>query len=239
MTRVRSATRVILSLTCRTIAALAVLVTYIGHPRLAAAFESATGTIAFDVLRNGRAMGTHRLDFRREGGQLTVDIAIDLEVRLIVPLYRYTHRSRETWIDDRLVRIDTTTDDDGRKFWVAGRAETSGFAVDAVTGRSMAPLDIRPTSYWRERMLSGGPLFDTQEGKLVAATVVGLPGEVLIIDGRATPARVYDVFGDLKLRLWYDFDGRWLKLGFIARGSEIEYVLRQSNVTAALLDRGR
>jgi hypothetical protein len=61
----------------------------------------------------------------------------------------------------------------------------------------------------------------------------------LTIDGRTLPARVYDVSGDLNMRLWYGVDGRWLKLRFVARGSEIEYVLRQSSVTAALLDRGR
>lgn len=202
----------------------------------AATLSPVTGTIVFDVLRDGRPMGTHRLDFHREGDRLTVDIAIDLEVRLIVPLYRYTHRSREIWIDGRLARIDTTTDDDGRKFRVAGRADAAGFVVDATAGRFVAPVDPMPTSYWHERMLKGGPLFDTQEGKLIAVSIADLPAEVLVVNGQSVTARVYDVSGDLTLRLWYGAHGRWLKLRFGTRGSEIDYVLRQSDLSTALLD---
>lgn len=202
----------------------------------AAGPSPATGVIAFDVLRNGRSMGTHRLDLHRDGDRLIVNIAIDLEVRLVVPIYRYIHRSREIWTDGRLVGIDTTTDDDGRTYRIAGRVVANGFDVESAAGRFVAPADLMPTSYWHERMIKGRPLFDTQEGKMIATEIVGPIDDVLIVEGRPVPVRVYDVSGDLKLRLWYGMDGRWLKLRFATRGSEIDYVLRQSHLSTALLD---
>jgi hypothetical protein len=198
--------------------------------------SSVTGVIAFDVLRNGRPMGTHRLDFHRAGDRLIVNIAIDLEVRLVVSIYRYVHRSREVWVDGRLVEIDTTTDDDGRVYRVAGRVGSDGFNVESTAGRFVAPVELMPTSYWHERMIKGRPLFDTQEGKVIATEIVGPIEDVLNVEGKSIPVRVYDVSGDLKLHLWYGTDGRWLKLRFTARGSEIDYVLRQSHLSMALLD---
>ncbi len=227
--------RAILSMLRWVLAVALVLIAGLDRAVPAATLSPMTGTIVFDVMRGGRPMGVHRLDFHREGDRLIVDIAIDLEVRLIVPLYSYTHRSREIWVSGRLARIDTTTDDDGRKFRVAGGVEPAGFVVDSTAGRFIAPADLVPTSYWRERMLRSGPLFDTQEGRLIAASIVDLPDEVLTLGGQPVPARVYDVSGDLNMRLWYGADGRWLKLRFVARGSDIEYVLRRSDLSTALL----
>lgn len=52
--------------------------------------------ITFTVLRSGTPIGTHRVEFVRGGEEPVVEIAIDMVVRFAsIPLYRYTHRSRE------------------------------------------------------------------------------------------------------------------------------------------------
>lgn len=195
----------------------------------------AGGIVEFDVLRDGSPMGSHRLDFRREGDRLIVEIKIDLEVRFLLPLYRYTHRSREVWQGGRLVQIDTTTDDDGAAFRVAGRAMGDGFAVESTAGKFVAPADVMPTSYWNRQMLHRGPLLDTQEGKLITTDIAVLPEESVFAGGRAIAARPYDISGDLTLRAWYDAAGDWVKLRFDVRGTRVDYVLRQSALSAVLL----
>jgi len=196
--------------------------------------ESSHGEIVFDVLRNGSPFGSHRLRFSRDGDRLIVDIGIDLEVRLLVPLYRYTHRSREVWQGGRLIQIDTETDDDGQRFKVAGRATERGFSVDGSSGRFVAPSDVVPTSYWHENMLSRRPWLDSQEGKLIHLEIDTLPrGEAT--SGPAVLHSAYDITGDLRLRVWYGLAGDWTKLRFQARGSNVEYVLRSTSLSPHLV----
>ncbi|MBM3599715.1 MAG: hypothetical protein FJX35_16005 [Alphaproteobacteria bacterium] len=186
----------------------------------------ASGVIEFDILRNGSPFGAERIDFRRDGDRLIVDIKIDMEYRLLIPLFRYSHRSREVWKDGRLIQIDTTTDDDGEKFFVTGRATPRGFAVKSTSGEFTMPADVVPGSYWNEDMLSGRAILNTQAGKLVDSQVRKLPPEPVVARGQQVTGRVYDVTGDFNLRLWYGDRGDWVKLRFTTRGSEIEYVLR-------------
>mgnify|MGYP001476626702 CR=1 FL=1 len=44
--------------------------------------------------------------------------------------------------------------------------------------------------------------------------------------GRTIRARKYEMRGDLRLTLWYDESGRWVKLVFPFKGSTIEYVMK-------------
>ena len=69
--------------------------------------DGAAAPITFTVLRDSAPIGTHRVSFSRAGSGIAVEIAIDLEVRLLsIPVYRYTHRSSERWEDGRLVSLD-------------------------------------------------------------------------------------------------------------------------------------
>jgi hypothetical protein len=181
--------------------------------------------IEFQVLRDGSPIGTHTLEFTRNGPRVTVRIAIDLLVRFLgIPVYRYTHRNTEVWEGDRLVSIEATTDRNGTQLAVRGQAGSGGIALESTQGgRFMAPADIVTTSYWHSRFLQGRKL-DTQGGKLLEVTVTPkgeerLPGDLV--------ARRWHVAGDLKLDIWYDLTGAWAGLRFAAEdGSTITYVRR-------------
>jgi hypothetical protein len=181
--------------------------------------------IEFQVLRDGSPIGTHTLEFSRNGPRVTVRIAIDLLVRFLgIPVYRYTHRNTEVWEGDRLVSIEATTDRNGTALSVRGQAGNGGIALDGTLGgRFTAPADIVTTSYWHSRFLRGRKL-DTQGGKLLDVTVTPKGEERLAGD---LAARRWHVAGDLKLDIWYDLSGAWAGLRFAAEdGSTITYVRR-------------
>jgi len=185
--------------------------------------------IAFNVVRAGEPIGSHKISFRRDGDQLMVDIAIDLEVRLaFIPVFRYTHRNSEVWRDGRLVRLETTTNDDGKHHKVLAVAIEQGLRVTDSAGRSyLAPPDTIPTSYWNPQTVKRGELLNTQNGRMMPIRVESQRdsfaplGEadhyrlVMINDNDGTPIDV-----------WYDKDSlTWVKLAFEARGSKISYAL--------------
>jgi hypothetical protein len=181
-------------------------------------------TIGFTVYRGESRIGTHRLDFTPDGATLGVDIAIELEVRFaMIPLYRYTHRSRETWQEGRLASLDARTDDNGDYTEVRARAEADGLAVEGSGGRFRAAADTKPTSYWMEAMTRRTKLLDTQRGVLIDVAARATGRERARIAGRDLEMRVYEVTGDLNSRLGYAENGEWVDLEFVARGARIRY----------------
>jgi len=172
--------------------------------------------LAFDVLRKDKPMGRHTISVRREGADIIADIAIDLRIRFaFVTVFEYTHRNREVWRDNRLVSIETTTNNDGERFRIAGRAEAAGFRV--TTGDGVARVfaaDVLPTSYWHPRTPQATQLLNTQTGELAEVSITPLPA-----GGADGGGRQYVVSGDLDLNLWYA-DGCLRKLNFRAPGDD-------------------
>ena len=178
----------------------------------------------FEILRDGTPIGRHTIDFRREGDDLHVDIAIDIAVELMfVTVFRYTHRNREIWRDGRLVSIETRTDDDGTPYRVSGRATEDGFSVEGSGGSFLAPADIVPTSYWSPRTPGQTTLLDTQRGRIISVAIT--PGETERVTTSAgmIDAQRFVVDGDVRLSLWYTPAGEWAKIAFEARGDRVEY----------------
>jgi hypothetical protein len=180
--------------------------------------------IAFKVLRGGEPLGHHRVAFRREAGDLHVEIDIDLEVKLaFVTVFRYRHTNHEVWRDGRLVSIETETNDDGETYWMRGRASDAGLAVEGSSGSFVAPADVMPTSYWNAQTVTKSRLLDTQRGRLVDVEIIPAGSETISVAGEPVEARRYAVSGDLELDLWYAADGEWAKIAFEARGAEVVY----------------
>ncbi len=203
--------------------AASIIVALLGSVPLSAKLPDPEG-LAFDVFRDGDPLGRHTVAFWRDGEKLHVRIDILLEVNLaFITLFRYTHQNHEIWLDDKLIAIDTQTDDDGDKYWLRGRATEAGFEVEGSGGRFIAPANVLPTSYWRPETATRDRLLDTQHGRLVDVATVPIGKEVVEISGRQVEAMRYNVSGDLDLDLWYTQAGEWAKITFEARGAEVVY----------------
>jgi hypothetical protein len=180
--------------------------------------------ITFTVFRGASQIGTHRVEFLQGGPDPVVEISIDLVVRFAgIPVYRYTHRSREEWSGDRLRRLDSSTDDSGTRTEVRARAVADGLAVEGSGGSFLAPADIKPTSYWMEDMTRRSRLLNTQEGIVIDVAARQTGTDRLTIAGTPVDIRVYEVTGDLNTRVGYAGSGDWVDLEFAARGSTIRY----------------
>jgi hypothetical protein len=187
--------------------------------------------IAFEVLRDGAPIGLHRVSFASAGDTLTVRIAIDLEVKVaFLTIYRYRHRSIESWRGGLLVGLETTTDDNGAVSTVRARATAGGLAVEGSGGSFLAPADTLPTSYWREDMARRSRLLDTQRGVLIDVASQRL-------DDPGRTGRTYRLTGGLDAEIGYGPAGDWRTLRFSARGADIEYT-RQDDEPVVSADEG-
>lgn len=182
--------------------------------------------MTFTVLRDGKRLGDHSVRYRRVGDRLTVDIDILLEVKFgFLTFFRFSHHNTEIWQGDRLVSLETRTDDNGRHSWVSAVQTDEGLLVDGSHGRHLAPAETVPSSYWNRQRIERSELLETQRGHLMPIEVRPHGRETVMAAGRAVAAQRFKVTGHLDLDIWYSDVGQWVKLEFVTRGTHIGYEL--------------
>lgn len=196
------------------------------------AFASLPGPaedLAFQVFRDGSPIGHHKLDIRRDGDRVTVDIDILLEVGLgPLVLYRYRHRNTEIWEGGSFRSFSSETDDDGDAYAV--KAVRDGDAIQVTlahdTDYRIDDADgVLPTTYWNPQTVERSRLLDTQKGRLMDIDVNEGQWQRVETRNGSVRAKKYDINGDLNLSLWYDDRGRWTKCAFPLKGSQFSYQL--------------
>lgn len=165
------------------------------------------GTLDFTVLRNGTAIGFHRIAFARRGGRFLVRSDIRFEVRRLgISARRYEHHAEETWTDGWLAGLVSDTDDDGRLYRL--RAETRGGVFQGkVNGRAFTVSGyIIPSSLWHRDTPAVEALLDTADGFVKTVRGRRLGQDEIMVKGRAVRADHYALSGEINDQLWYDAD---------------------------------
>jgi hypothetical protein len=176
----------------------------------------------YDVTLDGEAIGTHSIRFRRDGPSLFMEAISDIRVeRLLFTVYRRDYLSREVWHGDSLQSVDTTLVENGRR--KERRIARIGGALHGLDG---GIGDAFPASYWSLATVWQSQLFDTTDGHVLAVTVQDAGPESVRTPGGAVPGQRYAIDGELKLELWYDAAGCWLKMRYEEEGRRIEFTRR-------------
>lgn len=193
------------------------------------AHGKASGDLRFDVARNDSLIGYHVLSFAEEGNRLTVDINIELRVKIaFVTVYRYEHRNREQWQDGVLQGFKSRTNDNGTRHSVTASRSGNELVIEGSKGKVEGPASLLPTSYWHRNFMEQRQWIDTQEGRIVTSTVEPKGLEQIAVADELREARHFALRGDLDVDLWYA-DERWVKLSFPASdGSLIDYRLTKA-----------
>ncbi|SUS05916.1 conserved exported hypothetical protein [uncultured Defluviicoccus sp.] len=179
----------------------------------------------FTVLRDGTAVGSHTVTFNRQGKDLIVDTRFDVMVEfLFMTAYSYHYAATARWRDGCLVDMRVTIHDDGTLSTVTATADNDGLKVSGPNGLVAAPLDIYPTHHWNAEVIGSAAVLNTITGRIDKVRIVDHGVEPVAINGQMLPARHYSYTGDLKNEVWYDAQGRWVKMRFEGRdGARIEY----------------
>src|SRR5690606_27113487 len=93
--------------------------------------------------------------------------------------------------------------------------------------RREMPGDIIPASFWHPGTVSATTLLDPVRGRPREVTVQDLGNDAVIAGGREIEARHYAITGQIERELWYDAEGKLVKVRFAAKdGSEIAVILQ-------------
>jgi hypothetical protein len=193
----------------------------------AAATDLADGTYAFTVFRDGDPIGTHTLTARHEGGDLVLDIAVDIKVKVaFITAYRYEQTRREVWRDGRLVAFESDTNDDGKKAKTSGKLEGDMLSVTGPDGSQKVRPDIISNSWWNAELAKQSELLNTFDSKILKVKIEDAGEESVETAAGPVKAHRYAIAGDIDREVWYDADGRWVHMRTGRGGTPVDWVLQ-------------
>ena len=122
--------------------------------------------LRFRLLRGGSSIGTYVVAFRQDGGKTVAVVDVDIVVRVaFINAFKFRHHSEETFEGGRLTAVSSTTDDNGRRYSVAGQATRDGFRLEGPSGPFTAPTNLLTSnSAWNADFVRQQALINAQQG---------------------------------------------------------------------------
>jgi hypothetical protein len=192
---------------------------------LVATMNAATAADAvnsYEVLRNGKEIGTHDISFHREGETLKVVSETRMKVKfLFITAYKYHYRSTERWTEAGLESVVTKVDDNGKVSETEIRREGDIYLAEDSSGQVLSvDPGFMTTNHWNADVLGVDTLFNTITGRLNEVRI----GQAENRESTIADGETYAVRGELEIDTAYDQKGNWLGMSFRhTDGSLIEF----------------
>ena len=190
----------------------------LGLGSAANAADAGADTLRFQVLLDGRPIGTHEFRIAAEQGRRIVESAARFDVRvLFVPVFRYSHDNTEVWVDGCVQRLDSATDSNGKPYRVSLHRAGDGYRIATLEGSSEETASCISTfAYWDPAFLQQPRLLNSQTGELIEVEVEPLGVVDLDWPGIDVPVEGFRIVAEsdgVDIRVYYSEAGRrWAAL---------------------------
>jgi hypothetical protein len=172
--------------------------------------------LSFDVFLDDRAIGYQRFELAPAEGGTRIETQAEFEVKvLLITAFAYDHRNTELWKGGCLQAIDSSTDSNGKRYTVSGRARGSAFVVATGEGERSLGDCIASFAYWdKEVLLQRQRLLNSQTGEYVPVRIDSLGTDRVRIGQRDVAVERYALRGQgLDITLAYAVGGGdWVAL---------------------------
>lgn len=183
-------------------------------PAFAALPVPASKQLLFDVLRNGKRVGAHRLRFEPTADGLKVLVDVTMKIGFgPITLFNYQHNATELWRGDEWQSVEALTVQNGKRMVVKASRNNTGVAVEGPKGKFTAPVDTMAATHWNRRMLDG-PFLNTQTGEVQKPKIARMGEAVIPARGGTIRAERFAMTGEVELDTFYDAGPTWAGLKF-------------------------
>lgn len=204
--------------------------TWISLVLLAAAWSSARAADIeqrdYTITVDGKRGGQYRMTVTRQNdGSTSMVGAADIRLSYLggLKVYKYSYRGTETWgKDGRLLRLESNSDDDGKRFAVQAAAEGTGLRVKCNGQERTTRGDVWVTTYWR---LPGAgqrnqavALLDADTGRDIAARLQYVGPAQVNVAGQMQNMAHWRLTGGVQVELWYDGSERLVRQEWVEDG---------------------
>jgi hypothetical protein len=193
--------------------------------------------IDFDVERDGNVVGQHIVTFTRTDQGVRADSRADIDVGLLfMSAYKLRYQAHELWVDGKLQSIEASTNDNGDYIHLQATRDATGLLVETTKGAYETPATLA-ISHWNAALLKGGLMLNGMTGEVSNVEVFDQGIDTVETRTGSLHAHHYLYSGDLNGEIWYDSEGRWVKLRFRANdGSMIDYICRRCQAPATITE---
>lgn len=182
--------------------------------------------IQFDVIRDGKIVGQHTTHFQVQADKLVIETQMNLKIKVFsISIYSFNYEATEIWKNDLMTNLDVTVLDNSERKIINAFSVTDGFSIKGPAGDFKISGPIISTNHWNVNVLKERRVLNTITGAVNQVQITNKGRERVSVKKGHLIATRYDYTGDLtNTSAWYDNEGRWVKLRFIARdGSTINY----------------
>lgn len=187
----------------------------------------------FSITVDGKPSGAYHMNItRQDDGTLVMSGQADVRVKFLIYQSTYAYRGTEVWKNGRLQKLDSSTNDDGKRYVVAAVAEGNNLRIKVNGQERITRGDVWVTSYWHlaeARFRNQAvPLIDVDNGKDLNATLQYVGTNALNVSGQVQNCVHYRVTGAVTTDLWYDAQERLVRQEWTERN--LRCVLELSSI---------
>ena len=185
--------------------------------------------ITFDVFRRDKQIGRHVVRFNRTGHELLVSSRLNLSIDVFfITVYRFLYESKATWRLGVVNQINVEIDDNGEPFRFQANQRGGVLRIQSESRRAEFPGPLLPTNHWNARVLGANRVLNTLTGDVHEVRIVSDGRELVATEQGNVVATKYAYSGEFETEVWYDEQGRWVKMRFDGEdGVPIEYVCQR------------
>jgi len=193
-------------------------------------------SIEFDIFRNDKHIGTHIFSFKRTEQELLVSSVINFEIKKLgIVLYKYYAEGTEVYVKDKLIKFNSTTDQNSKKKYVNIILKDNELYIDGSSFKGNVPSNYLIGTWWNHSIVEAQAQISAVSGRIINQKVKFL-GKEKIKFGEKTYETLHYNFSstdqklakDKKLNtdVWYDAKTlNWVKASFDKKG-KWEYRLK-------------
>jgi hypothetical protein len=184
----------------------------------------------FAVFVGGKAAGeVHMTIHKQDANTTSVRTDTDIKVTHGLITFKYSFRGLEVWKDRRLTRLESTTDDNSKRYAVAAATDGKEIKVKTNGTESTTKAETWSSTYWtlpelklRENNLT---ILDADNGKLLEAKLAYVATEKHKIAGQEVSLNHYRLTGKVTVDLWYDGHDRLVRQEWTEQGHKTILIL--------------
>ncbi len=185
--------------------------------------------ITFDVYRQDKQIGRHVVRFNRTEHELLVSSRFELSIDIFFfTVYRFLYESEATWRLGVVDHINVEIEDNGEPFRFEARRRGGVLRIQSESGRAEFQGPLFPTNHWNSGVLDANHVLNTLTGEVHEVRIFTDGRELISTERGDIVATKYAYSGEFETEVWYDEQGRWVKMRFDGKdGVPIEYVCRR------------
>ena len=192
--------------------------------------------IEFDIYRNNKHIGEHTFLFKTINEKTFVESKIKFEIKKLgVVLYKYNVEGTEVYKDQKLIKFNSKTNQNGKEKFVNLEADKNKYVIEGSSFKGNVPTRYLIGTWWNHSLIEAPAQISAVSGRIIKQKVTFLGNEEININNKKYKALHFNFSSSdaslaknkkLNTDIWYEENSlNWIKATFKKSGSW-EYRLR-------------